>query len=227
MRTQRQRVEESTQRLLAAAVDLIAERGYSRTTAKDIGLRAGYSRAMVAERFGDKETLLDSVLEQYYEDRLMVDVAKHASGLDAVLSPLDAFADYARTDPQGFRAMLVLNFEATHEAEVLRERVSSRLERFRERMASAINSGIEDGSIRTDVDARQMAADILASGIGIAYCGLVIPTAEDLATSFEQLRDRLRNSLSPVSSRPSEPRVSPITKAEVEPGPEEAAAAAP
>ncbi|MFL6180944.1 MAG: TetR family transcriptional regulator C-terminal domain-containing protein, partial [Actinomycetes bacterium] len=139
-----------------------------------------------------------------YEDRLSVDVAKHASGLDAALSPLEAFAHYARTEPQGFRAMLVLNFEATHEAEVLRERVRSRLEQFRERMAFAINSGIADGSIHTDVDARQTAADILASGIGIAYCGLVIPTGEDLATSFEKFRDRLRNSLSPLPTAPSE-----------------------
>ncbi|KAA0080284.1 TetR/AcrR family transcriptional regulator [Mycolicibacterium sp. P9-64] len=61
-RSQRERVEESSRRLAEAAIELIAEKGFSNTTAQEIGIRAGYSRAMVRERFGSKEADANSVL---------------------------------------------------------------------------------------------------------------------------------------------------------------------
>ncbi|WP_347338882.1 helix-turn-helix domain-containing protein [Mycolicibacterium sp. P9-64] len=55
-------MEESSRRLAEAAIELIAEKGFSNTTAQEIGIRAGYSRAMVRERFGSKEADANSVL---------------------------------------------------------------------------------------------------------------------------------------------------------------------
>jgi AcrR family transcriptional regulator len=44
----------SSERLLQAALDLFAERGYDRTTVRDIGERAGVDPALIARYFGTK-----------------------------------------------------------------------------------------------------------------------------------------------------------------------------
>jgi AcrR family transcriptional regulator len=62
--TQAERVAASDKALLAAAIELIAERGYERTTLALIGERAGYSRGLVTQRFGSKEKLLWAVIKQ-------------------------------------------------------------------------------------------------------------------------------------------------------------------
>jgi AcrR family transcriptional regulator len=197
-RTQRQRVEESSRRLAEAAIELIAERGYSQTTAKDIGLHAGYSRAMVAERFGSKEALLDSILEQYYERRIAVDAAPGSSGLEQVLSPIDALSKYLVDDPQTLRAMFVLNFEAVHNTDALRQRIKMWLRAFRKRLAEAVSAGQGDGSIRRDVDPAHVATDIVATGIGHAYSWIVTPEDFDFESTLARWREDVSRFLQPV-----------------------------
>ncbi|MCF3961139.1 helix-turn-helix domain-containing protein [Streptomyces fuscigenes] len=52
----------SRERLLTAAGELFAERGYDRTTARDIGERAGVDPSMIARYFGGKAQLFIAVL---------------------------------------------------------------------------------------------------------------------------------------------------------------------
>src|SRR5205085_5012871 len=68
-RTQAERVEASDRALIDAAIALIAERGYDRTTLAGIGERAGYSRGLVTQRFGNKENLLWAILRQILDRR--------------------------------------------------------------------------------------------------------------------------------------------------------------
>jgi AcrR family transcriptional regulator len=51
--------------------------------------------AMVAERFGSKDALLDFVLAQYYERRLVVTPVSGSSGLQQVLAPINALRSFA------------------------------------------------------------------------------------------------------------------------------------
>ncbi|MEW2550077.1 helix-turn-helix domain-containing protein [Streptomyces sp. NPDC047002] len=52
----------SRERLLMAAGELFGERGYDRTTARDIGERAGVDPSMIARYFGSKAELFIAVL---------------------------------------------------------------------------------------------------------------------------------------------------------------------
>ena len=61
-RTQAERTAESTRKLLDAAADLFATQGYDRTTFAQIAARAGYSSGLVAQRFGSKSNLLDTLV---------------------------------------------------------------------------------------------------------------------------------------------------------------------
>lgn len=51
---------DTTERILAAAIDLFARDGYARTTVRQIAEAAGVSPGLVIHRFGDKEKLRDA-----------------------------------------------------------------------------------------------------------------------------------------------------------------------
>ena len=90
-RTNEQRVQDSTLGLLDAAIELFAEQGYERTTAAEIGLRAGFSRNMVRDRYGSKEALLRSLFDTQFGQRLLPAMRREriGTGLERVLGQLD------------------------------------------------------------------------------------------------------------------------------------------
>ena len=55
--TQAQRTALSDQRMFEVAIELVNERGTAKTTLKDIGEGAGYSRGLASYRFGSKDGL--------------------------------------------------------------------------------------------------------------------------------------------------------------------------
>lgn len=61
-RPRRRDAAQSRERLLRAAGELFADRGYDQTTARDIGERAGVDPAMIARYFGGKAQLYIAVL---------------------------------------------------------------------------------------------------------------------------------------------------------------------
>jgi AcrR family transcriptional regulator len=69
--TQQERSSTSAVLLVAAAIELIAEQGFDKTTAAQIGERAGYSREMVRHRYGSKEQLLEWMLEHEHKQLLL------------------------------------------------------------------------------------------------------------------------------------------------------------
>lgn len=195
-RTQRERVDESSRRLAAAAIELIVEKGYANTTAKDIGLRAGYSRAMVAERFGSKEALIDAVLSEY-ESRIDVGVAADATGFDKAIAPVDAVCQFVAEDPTFLRAMFILNFEAVHDAGALRERIRQWLLGVRQSIAEGLRAGMADDSITAEVDADDFSREILTTGIGYCYWWVVLPDHIDFPSTLSRWRERVAESLAP------------------------------
>ena len=62
-RPQAERRAESDRRMMRAALKLIAEKGSSGISMAQIGLEAGYSRGLPAERFGNKVALLEAVVD--------------------------------------------------------------------------------------------------------------------------------------------------------------------
>src|SRR5688500_12049348 len=54
--------------LLAGAKECLVEKGYARTTARDIATRAGVSLAAIGYHFGRKEALLGEALQQALAD---------------------------------------------------------------------------------------------------------------------------------------------------------------
>lgn len=194
-RTQRERVDESSRRLIDAAIALIGQQGYAATTAQQIGLHAGYSRDMVRVRFGSKEGLLDAILTSRYEGRLDVPDEPGDSGLERVLRRIANLREFAVADPELLRAMFVLNFEASQADTALRSRIRAWIDRARDGLAEAIRTGQDDGSVVSGVAAANEALEMVSAIIGFAYWWIVEPDF-DLASRLDQWSARVQTRLS-------------------------------
>jgi AcrR family transcriptional regulator len=193
-RTQQQRVEKSTERLMQAAAELIAEGGYEAATAAEIGRRAGYSRSMVHARFGTKETLLEAVVTSAYERPVLAALPESASGLERVLARLDTTAALIDESPALLRMVFAIEFQAAGSGSAMSQRVAGWVTRLRADIHAAILDGQADNSIRADVDAEPTAHAIVVEGIGSAFMWIVDPT-EDFRARITQWRQHTLKTL--------------------------------
>jgi len=198
-RTNRERVEESSLRLVNAAVELIAEKGFERTTAAEIGERAGYSRNMVRDRYGSKEGLLESLMDRELGRRLLPDLRteRTGSGLDRVLGAIDDLLAAVEGEPEIMRAILVLSFEAPGPAPTVRPRMIEIIRGFEAEMAENIEAGKTDGSIAADVDAAYEAQHYVSYGIGLCYRWVLNREDFDFPAAINDWRGRLEQTLAP------------------------------
>lgn len=199
-RTQAERSAESAQRLLDAAIELISEKGFERTTAAEIGQRAGYSRSMVRDRYGSKEALLESLVSREFQARLLppARVRRKANGLGRVLAQLDDLLAAVEREPDIMRALIVLAFEATGPIAGVRPWMRRLIDGFEAEMIEHLKSGQRDGSIRPGVDAAYEAQHYVSYGIGLCYRWVLYGESFDFPAAIRAWRARLRRSLRPA-----------------------------
>lgn len=188
--TQPERVETSRRRLIAAAAELIVEKGWEATTAAEIGRRAGYSRTMVHARYGGKDAILEDFLEEYIST-LNPDPDPASTGLEQVLAHLDRIRDVYAKDPGVLRAMFVANFEALKTTSPLRERVNSQLSDGARKVTASLRKGLRDGSVRPGIDVSSATADITAATFGAAFLWLALPVRFDIDRELANARRRI------------------------------------
>src|SRR5262245_3324567 len=149
--TQGERVAESARRLLDAAIELIAEQGFERTSAAQIAEHAGYSSSMVAARYGSKEALLDELMRREYEPRMMP-----ARGAERGLDRLSAWIDHLRStidaEPRLMRAFFALIFESAGPVASLRPWTAEWLERCIYEATDALREAQRDGTASPELD---------------------------------------------------------------------------
>ncbi len=191
----------STGRLLRAAAELIAERGYERTTLAAIGARAGYSHGLVNRRFGSKDGLLDALLQRMVADwreRELAPLLHGRSGAAALNVAISAIRQSIRRDPVAVRALYTLMFEA-HLASpaILRDRMRDLHRNQRGDYERAIATGIREGLVRSDADPVATARLAVSTLRGAAYQWLLEPDF-DIDATLAALEEHLLRSLQPA-----------------------------
>jgi AcrR family transcriptional regulator len=112
--TQAERTDLSDRLMLDAAIKLIVERGVERTTLREVGENAGYSRGLAGHRFGNKSGLLEFIVRTVGEDWLteLKRGTRGVSGYKALAAAIDEHLKFclegfsscadARSRPNGF-----------------------------------------------------------------------------------------------------------------------------
>ncbi|MGC4961143.1 TetR/AcrR family transcriptional regulator [Gordonia sp. DT101] len=190
--SQPQRVAVSNRRLVEAAAELIVEKGWEATTAAEIGRRAGYSRAMVHARFGNKEAILEAFFEHDYIRRLTPDLDPGDPGLEQAISHVTHVQQLHAEDPDFLRAMFVATFEAVKATSALRDRVRHNIDQGRAKVIAGLEKGLRDGSVRADIDLDRATNDIGSAVFGLSYQWIVSPDLYDLPSELTYLAGRFR-----------------------------------
>ncbi|MDG5483676.1 TetR/AcrR family transcriptional regulator [Mycolicibacterium gadium] len=188
--TQPERVEISSRRLVEAAAELIVEKGWEATTAAEIGRRAGYSRAMVHARYGSKDAILDAFFLHDYVKQLSPDADPDATGLQEAVGHFDRVRRLFCEDQAFLRAMFVATFEGVKSTSPLRERVQRWLQRGVDKVEAGLRRGLDDGSVRDDVDINRATGDLSAAIFGAAYLWTLLGDGYDLDRELAYVRDR-------------------------------------
>jgi AcrR family transcriptional regulator len=189
--TQPQRLELSGRRLLEAAVELIAEKGWEATSAAEIGRRAGYSRAMVHARYGSKDAILDTLFSTEYEKKLSPVADPGSTGLEQALAHVDRITELHAEDPDLCRAIFVLTFEAAKTTSQAHPYIRMWLKRAADTVGDGLRSGIADGSVRRDIDVDRALNDFGAAVLGTAYQWIMAAYPIDMAVEMAYVRSRL------------------------------------
>jgi TetR/AcrR family transcriptional regulator, cholesterol catabolism regulator len=185
------RREDTRQKLYEAAVDLIAERGYSATTVDDIALRAGVAKGTVYYNFPSKPALFEELLR--HGVGLLTDQFKEAV---RGLPPRDAVAALIRTQLeyiQKYRAFAQLllsemwrtNREWQQTLRLLREEAIDVI-------AGVLEAGVRSGDFPADLDVRLASSALFGVGLVVAVDWLVFQPERPIGEVEEALRAIVR-----------------------------------
>jgi AcrR family transcriptional regulator len=202
-RTQRERTEASAQRLLDAAIELIAEKGFDRTTVAEIGERAGYSRSMVRARYGSKEALLESIFGSELDRRLMPSSDSGLTGLPWVLARVDHVSSLLEGERELMRAFCVMSLEAGVGIASLRTWYTAWLAEYERQLAHHLRAGQRAGTVRAEIDADAEAGHFVLTGLGLIFRWTLSREEYDLAGELRRWRERLREAYAPPEGSPA------------------------
>lgn len=185
--TQAERTALSDKRMFKAAIDLINERGTQKTTLKEIGERAGYSRGLAHSRFGSKDGFLNQLFVSFdarwkaHLNRFVGD----KTGIAAVKAAANALRQFLGEESGYMRAMYVLWYESLGHESKIRRKLADHHRIYREDATRWIQEGIDNGEIDPVVNAEQFAVQYCAFIFGVVYQWLVDGDALDLDTLFD------------------------------------------
>ncbi|MDB5489103.1 MAG: TetR/AcrR family transcriptional regulator [Reyranella sp.] len=197
-RTQADRREAAEQRLLDAAIKLIAERGIKGATLGDVGEAAGYSRGLTAHHYKTKEGLIKAVAAEIHRRfyRAVTSAEPASDGLARLLRAVDVYLSV--NDVPAARALLLIQKEALMQQSEFRG-VLRKFNRLAvDGIALQIRAGIAKGEIRPDIDALAEATLLLAALRGARAQWLLSSKDFDVGRVGDQLKAHLQRSLAPA-----------------------------
>jgi AcrR family transcriptional regulator len=166
------RAERRRAEILAAALELFAERGYHATGVADIASRLRMSHGTFYRYFASKRDILDHIV-----DGLVGRIAEALAASNGVgtATTLEGYREQVRRIAEALVAVVhedpriaqVLLFEATGIDEELTARILEQIDQLRSLTAAYLRHGVEAGYLRADLDVIETARALN----GIVYAG--------------------------------------------------------
>lgn len=181
-RTQAERRAEAESRVLAAAAEIVAEKGVDGLTLAEAGERAGYSRGLAGHYFGSKDELLAAMAESIHDEFNMQrrERLRGTAGFARLMGTIDASFERQAVGLVKMRAYIAVLMGAAHKP-ALAEAVATFNRESATEFGRLIGSAIEAGDIRPDIDARTQALILSAALRGIMAQWVLDPAGVDLA----------------------------------------------
>jgi AcrR family transcriptional regulator len=198
-RTHAERRREAESKIVQAAFEIVARRGVDQLTLAEAGEEAGYSRALPAHYFENREALLAAVAEhavKNYRKRLSEQKLPAADGIDSLLATIAFYLDDSRGWPKKLRAFYEVMDAGLRWPSI--GKVVARLnQEWIDRIAAQIQAAQRKGDIRADIDPVAEAVAISGAMRGIMLQWLVAADSIDLDAVRDTYVAGLRRSWKP------------------------------
>ncbi|CAI8885440.1 MULTISPECIES: TetR/AcrR family transcriptional regulator [Pseudomonas] len=202
-RTQLERRAEAEQRLLVAARQIVARKGWVGMTLSEVGEEAGYSRGLATHHFGNKAGLLRALagfVNATFMELVQARSPQWRPGMDALKGFVSVYLARPDGDWVNTRALLALMSEAvTQDSETVQVLAEYNLS-VQKHLARYISEGIDNGEIRSNVDPMTGALLFLGTLRGMMLQVLLNPASVDLELLHTQMLAFIENALASVRS---------------------------
>lgn len=191
---------DTRERLIQAAGQLFAERGYANSSVASIGAAANVSRGLISHHFGSKENLLWAVIADVldeWENQVMRPAVAHKRGVYRLQAILESFKSFVRERPDRARLMFRLMFEALDADHDLVAEMAMVQKRWIEQSKQWWEEGLADGQIDPSRDHDATATMLIGSARGIALDWLISPENVNLDGAYDQLWLSFQRGLAP------------------------------
>jgi AcrR family transcriptional regulator len=196
-RSQESRRTESERRLLDAAREIVARKGWAGLTLAEVGVAAGYSRGIANQRFGTKAALLQA-LARHINSAFMAEIMKappREPGLDSVLGFVTVYLSRPDKSWTNTRALIRLLADGGVEGSETDGSLVDYNREVRAYLEEQIRAGIAAGNIRADVSPVAGAFVILGALRGVMLQKLLESGDIELVEVRDQLLTMLQRSL--------------------------------
>lgn len=179
---QAQRSALSDKKMLEAAITLLNERGTAKTTLKEIGEIAGYSRGLASYRFGSKDGLWMELFARFDDlwKAHLREYLQDKAGLEAIRLAIRAQREFFRREPSYLRGMYILWYESLGKESDIRGKLAGHHRIYRRDVSRWIQEGQEAGDIGRHIDADEFSASYCSHMFGLIYQWVVAPQDLDL-----------------------------------------------
>ena len=188
-------------RLIAAAAEVFAEKGYDKAGVQEIARRAGFTTGAIYGRFRGKADLLLAAIDSQTHDELDALFAEHRFEDGKTTDILMTVGSHLVTDPfDSGQALLLEAFVAARRDPEVAELVRARLLERAEALAALVEAAKADGSVDADIDTESVVRFCHAVGFGFLLFGAV-QVPQPAAPPWEALIARLVAALDTTSTK--------------------------
>jgi AcrR family transcriptional regulator len=183
---------QAARRLLEAAADAFAERGFHATTTRDIASKAGLSPAGVYVHFASKEDLLYSLSKQGHESARDLLVAAAAGGANPTESLAAIMSTFSRWHAEHFRVARIVQYEFQHLTPQHRETVLGLRKQIDGVVRGVVEAGVASGEfVVEDIPTTTLALLSMAVDVARWYSPHIRRTPDSIGDDYAELSLRL------------------------------------
>jgi len=193
--------DDTRTRLVEAAAEVFAEKGYDGAGVQEIARRAGLTTGAIYGRFRGKAELLQEAIETKTTDELDELFASHAFDGRAtdILKIVGAHLVAPTADDGDEGALLLEAFVASRRDPEVRASLQKVLDERSAKLAELVEAAKVDGSVESSFDTESIVTFCHAVGLGfLLFDAIASPLPQPLP--WEQLITRLVSALAPAKN---------------------------